>query len=452
VDRGSLGVPHPSQRFGCLEERHSLGYELLVAEPRHRVSGYVRRFSQQPSEHSNRFLVRGLSRGWLVEDEGDGARLTLDVNSALVRRGLSVLAVTLVLAAPASAQHANATASALMIRGHGFGHGIGLSQWGAQERAAVGQTYQQILAFYYPGTSLRLRPTRTVRILVGDRAQLRIGSAAPFVIREPRGRVLRLPAGLLSIGPGNRVGPYKARFPIVVMPLSSPVQVGGTRYAGTLTISRANAQHLLAVDTVGLESYVAGVVSSELPASWHAGALRAQAIASRTYALSHLRSSGAFDLYSDDRSQNFHGLSRVFPAAQAATTSTSGQVLLYRGSLVKAEFSASNGGLTSSLTRAWGGPEPYLETRPDPFDARSPRANWGPVRISMTTVRRVFRQVPVNVSRIEIDRNSSDRVASLTFVGADRGRVTVSGPAFQEKLGLLSTYFELTPVNLPVPH
>ena len=122
-----------------------------------------------------------------------------------VARGLAVsflaAACSFAAAGAASAETGSAAvpATAVVISGHGFGHGIGLSQWGAEERAAAGQTYNEILSFYYPGTELRTVPTTNVRVWLTEQPRLQIGSRSPFTVQDAGGRVLRLPGGIYPV-------------------------------------------------------------------------------------------------------------------------------------------------------------------------------------------------------------------------------------------------------------
>src|SRR2546423_3952209 len=127
--------------------------------------------------------------------------------SRSIRIGLAAaLAAALLGAASAAADSgATARATAVVVSGHGFGHGIGLSQWGAEERAAAGQDYRQILSFYYPGTTLAQVGGRTIRVLLAELPAVRVGSSAPFSIRDGRGTLLRLRAGRYSLSAGGRV-------------------------------------------------------------------------------------------------------------------------------------------------------------------------------------------------------------------------------------------------------
>jgi stage II sporulation protein D len=333
-----------------------------------------------------------------------------------------------------------------VISGHGFGHGVGLSQWGAEERASAGQTYRQILSFYYPGTALGTGPAAArVRVLVAEQPRLRLGSRASFAARDAQGHVVRLHAGRYSLSSDGSVGRARLVFPLRVQPGAAPLEVGGIRYRGTLAV-KEEAGRLQAIDTLALEDYLVGVVSTENPGYWPQAALRAQAVASRTYALSHLRPSSDFDLYPDDRSQNYHGLQKEFPSAAAAVAATRGQVVLFDGRPIEAFFSASNGGLTSGVEGVWGGPPlPYLISRPDPYDARSPARNWGPVKVSVDKLRSAFPGLPSGIAGVTVSRNGAERAATVTFVGIDGSSYAVGGRAFQQRLGLRSTFLTVTP-------
>ncbi len=366
--------------------------------------------------------------------------------SALARRillplAVGILGVTALLVGTSAATAGPGTveqASGIVVSGHGFGHGIGLSQWGAEERAAAGQGYQAILAFYYPGTSLAGTPGRTVRVLLAERPSVRIGSKASFTVTDAAGRVLRFPAGRFALGPDGRLDGRSVRLPARARPGSALLSLGGTQYRGTLEIEPAQGG-LSVVNAIALEAYVADVVSSECPGHWPQQALRAQAVASRTYALANLHPERAFDLYPDDRSQSYHGLHKEFPTATAATAATKGQVLRYHGRLVDAFFSAANGGRTSGVEGIFSdNPVPYLVSKLDVFDARSPDRNWGPVDIDLAKLHAAFPSLPNSLTRVAVTRFPSGRASSLTFTGLDGSTFTVGGYTFQQRLGLRS--------------
>ncbi len=138
------------------------------------------------------------------------------------------------------------------------------------------------------------------------------------------------------------------------------VSLNGTWYHGEMILAGYNSA--LVVNYVDLENYVASVVDAEMGASFHPEALKAQAVAARSYVLYHRNSRPWFDVHSDTRSQVYRGLSRQGPsqAARAAAAATRGVVLTYDGRLINAMYSASSGGYTVGVQGF-----PYLSAVPD---------------------------------------------------------------------------------------
>jgi stage II sporulation protein D len=361
---------------------------------------------------------------------------------------LALTACLAVVAAPGvqADQGAVAQASAavsLTVTGHGFGHGVGLSQWGAEARAEAGQSYRQILSFYYPGTTLGAAPDTSVRVLLAEHPHVRLGSRAAFTIVDAAGVRTRVRPGTYAAGPDGRFGPLELALPAVVTAGAAPLRLGGKPYVGTFTLI-ASGGRLRVVDTLSLERYLVGVVSSENPGYWPQNALRAQAVASRTYALANLRPKADFDLYPDDRSQNYKGLVKDFPGARAAVAATSHQVLLYAGRPIDAFFSASNGGMTSRVEPSWGGPAlPYFAARVDPFDRSNPVANWGPITVTVDRLRRAFPDLPAAIAAVDVTQDGADRVVELTFFGLDGSASAIKASDFQTRLGLRSTFLSV---------
>ena len=106
------------------------------------------------------------------------------------------------------------------------------------------------------------------------------------------------------------------------------------------------------VKRVPLERYVRGVVAAEMPSSFPAAALEAQAVASRTYALTSDAGGSRFDVYSDTRSQVYRGVAAETSATNAAVAATAGQVVLYAGKPVITYFFASSGGIQRTPSTA----------------------------------------------------------------------------------------------------
>jgi stage II sporulation protein D len=122
---------------------------------------------------------------------------------------------------------------------------------------------------------------------------------------------------------------------------------------------------------VPLERYVRGVVSAEMPSGWPLAALEAQAVASRTYALTADAGGSRFDVYSDTRSQMYLGVAAETAQTNAAVAATAGQIVLYDGKPATTYFFASSGGMTENIENSFLGaaPEPWLKGVADPYDS-----------------------------------------------------------------------------------
>ena len=113
------------------------------------------------------------------------------------------------------------------------------------------------------------------------------------------------------------------------------------RYRGRLQV-RLEAGQLQVVNHVPLETYLSSVVGSEMPASWPLDALRAQAVAARTYALKARKPATAFDLQATTASQMYKGVEAETPSTRAAVQDTRGLVLTYDDALIDAVFHSSS--------------------------------------------------------------------------------------------------------------
>ncbi len=122
----------------------------------------------------------------------------------------------------------------------------------------------------------------------------------------------------------------------------SPLRADGRGYAGRLRVLRA-ADGIQVVNHLPLESYVSSVVGGEMPSGWSLEALRAQAVAARSYAMAHMArpASEHWHLGDTTRWQNYEGLSSVSAPTREATTSTAGVILSYQGGIVESLYAAT---------------------------------------------------------------------------------------------------------------
>jgi stage II sporulation protein D len=195
------------------------------------------------------------------------------------------------------------------------------------------------------------------------------------------------------------------------------------------------------VKRIPLEAYVRGVVGAEMSPSWPMAALEAQAVASRTYALTSHAGGSRFNVYADTRSQVYRGKAAESAASNEAVQATAGEIVTYAGKPAITYFFASSGGMTESVQNAFPGaaPEPWLQGVPDPFDA-GPLHSW---RTSLSfkaatddlkgLVRGVFRGIEV------VKRGVSPRIISANVLGS-KGATPISGDELAARLNLYDTW------------
>jgi stage II sporulation protein D len=379
-----------------------------------------------------------------------------------MRRIAASLSLTL-LAALALAPSAPA-AGRLIIKGHGYGHGIGMSQYGALGFAQHGSTYREILGHYYeqtdvvpltaaPDVRVLLQTTRRVVVSgVVAAGSRKLSAKSSYSAGASGGRVS------LYAASGRRLGTYPAPLRLAA-PKGGAFRLRGAaangtrngRYRGALEL-RAAGGRLQAIDALDLEDYVRGVISAESPSTWPAEALKAQAVAARTYAITTNvgTTTDGIDQYADTRSQMYKGVNAEYATTDAAVAATAGQVVAQNGRPVTTFFFSTSGGHTENVEDSFIGalPQTWLKGVVDPFDAISPRHNWGPFTMSQATVqaklkglvRGSFRGITV------LERGSSPRIVRAEVDGTN-GVTQVTGPQLRTRLGLFDTWASFTYIS-----
>jgi stage II sporulation protein D len=382
-----------------------------------------------------------------------------------IKLSLASLAAVLVVASAAAAPREGTQAPELcprcappvfVITGRGWGHGVGLSQYGALGFARQGAGFEEILAHYYTGTELTEAPVKRMRVLLASgQKTLDVGSKAPFRVRDALGKLHRLPAGTQRFGPGLRlrkVGklkPTQLKGPLVFVSGGRPLELKGRAYRGELRVDAAKAR-LRAINVLGLEAYLYGVVPSEMPHHWPLEALKAQAVAARSYALATKRS-GDFDVYSDVRSQVYRGIPEEEEPTNEAIDATAGLVVSYGGEVAHTYFFSTSGGRTATVTDVWPSSEPipYLVSVPDPHDSLSPYHRWGPFVFTAKAARAKLK-VPGPLRDLRAAITGSGHVRSLAAVGP-LGETQVTAGDVRRLLGLRSTWFRVGMLALARP-
>jgi len=232
---------------------------------------------------------------------------------------------------------------------------------------------------------------------------------------------------------------------------SGQIKLGSREYRGIIEIGRYSGLKLTAVNVINLEDYLLSVVPSEMPSGWSDEALKAQAVASRSYAItrSEAYNGKPYDLCDRTHCQLYVGATRENEAAAAAVFATRGQLAMYGGLPINACYFASSGGHTDNSENVWFAAEPYLRAVFDPYEFEP--SKWTRA-FTLDEITDLLRRDNVRIGAatgITTVSDVSGRVQSMTVTGTS-GSHTYSKEAirsfFSASSGgeLMSRNFELT--------
>ena len=213
------------------------------------------------------------------------------------------------------------------------------------------------------------------------------------------------------------------------------IWVGQKRYSGILNLLVLDSE-ILVINILGIEKYLSSVVGSEMPAKWPLEALKAQAIASRTYALKQ-KGNPIYDIDSTQKNQVYNGLeSRTYKTARAVR-STRSLVLTYKNKLINALFHSSSGGMTENSQDVWKNEYPYLSSVRD-FDRNNPKLQWKK-KFSSGELQKLFPEIG-GIKKIEIlNITNTGRVKNVKIFGK-YGSDQISGVDIRKRMNLKSTF------------
>ncbi|MFC4606127.1 SpoIID/LytB domain-containing protein [Rhodococcus kronopolitis] len=353
------------------------------------------------------------------------------------------------------------------VSGHGHGHGRGMGQWGAYGYAAEqGWGAERIIGHYYGGTALEQLPPRgiTVRLMGLDGQGLNVTSDAGLTVADrpvapgEAAHLTAMPDGGASVTVTKGCDGEVLWQGVTANPWVDPVNLGadrpalehlklcgGNSFRGSLGVALEGAEPRV-VNHVDLEDYLLGVVPVESRPEWAdtggAEALRAQAIAARSYAASEGRY-GYAETCDTQACQVYGGSTAEDSRTTEAVRSTAGNTLVRDGVPVPAEFSASTGGFTA------GGEFAAVE---DGGDASAPVHNWTQT-LTAGEIAEAFGvgelQTVTVTSRNGLGADGG-RVTGMRVVGADK-TVDVTGDDARTALGLKSDWFTIVEGLTPAP-
>lgn len=395
---------------------------------------------------------------------------------------LTALTAALVLVLPAAPAVADdpfrgfPQDAVVTIEGDGSGHGAGLSQYGAYSAARQGVRYRRILRTYYPTTRVgSLGGSIRVLISADDDRALVVDAAPGLRIVTTRPRTSTRPAvrgakrwRVVRRGDTHVVSFRKARWRVwkrvkgqVTLSARGPLRLrtpdGPVAYRGALR-STVHRGERITVNELPMEQYLRGVVPAEMQAGWPQHALRAQAVAARSYAGFEREAWAArpYEICDTAACQAYGGADVESRASDRAVRRTAREVLTHDGETAYAQYSASNGGHTVE------GPlfaASYLTARPDPWEGESRDYYDWTVTIPVTEIEAFYNLqdlTAIQVSRR--DGNGRDRgnlrdggrVTELLLTtegGTSPGTYAVDVDRFRATFGLKSTLFEIAKVE-----
>lgn len=423
------------------------------------------------------------------------------------RTALALLGVAVVGMPATAAQSASATADGLAtvvsVTGGGFGHGVGMSQYGAFGQATEGRTAEQILPYYFTGTHVGGVPdARDIRVNLAHAVEamdlsaadatpvttpgaphgswrIAVGSDAPLVLKlhdkvRVRGtgasikvHVVRDDGSVVDVtGPSIHVEWGGSAGALAASPATVVTIGGDVLRHGTVTLTPSKtlggpADRIEAVTSLPLHTeYLYGL--AEMPSSWPKEALRAQAVAARSYALRTVldkpdgqKSCGYCHVYDSDASQVFRGWTKesqvvggvdygaLWRAAVDATTTDAGNglaVLDAAGTVLRTYYFSSSGGRTRNSESVWSTPLPYAKSVDDHWSQASynPYASWT-VQIPAGQVASKFGLGSLS-SLTVVARDGADAATVLEAVDGNGVHKQMKGEDFRHALDLRSSY------------
>lgn len=343
-----------------------------------------------------------------------------------------------------------------LLAGWGLTGGLGLMGYPALSLAQEGLPTPAPASF----EELRSQGSQgpTLRVLLAEAASLRISATdRPLALRfvggsdrlelaPGQGITLTLEGGSVVFQVDQAAATASRAREIWLEPLETGFSLGLAKPAGDFGLKQRSyrgrlqllvkAATLQAINHLDLETYLTSVVGSEMPATWPQAALRAQAVAARTYAFKQRSPSQTFDVGATVASQVYGGVDAETPSTREAVAKTRGQVLMYGPKLINAVFHSSSGGSTENSGDLWREQLPYLVSVPD-LDQEGPVSRWQQ-KLEPPLLRKAFAETG-GANRIDVlSTTSSGRVRQARVVGP-LGTLVITGPELRSRLGLRST-------------
>jgi stage II sporulation protein D len=275
--------------------------------------------------------------------------------------------------------------------------------------------------------SLKLKTT--ARVYVQDTA-----SGQKYLLLENAAYEIKASGGDILVAGQRLSSPIK----LLSMDGQDRIRLGGNLYKGDILLKAAAGDKLDIIEYIPLEDYLYGVLPVEMSPDWPLEALKAQAVASRTYALKNLSPAKDYDATDGSEMQVYNGTSKINSRIIEAVNATRGEVIKYKGRLITAFFHACCGGHTASVRSAWG--EDVIKPLygvPDPFCSSSSHYRWELYVPASDLLKFIQAQgsTALKIKSVRIARrDNSGRALTLRFA-TDRGSRDAEVTELRKRLG-----------------
>lgn len=281
-------------------------------------------------------------------------------------------------------------------------------------------------------------------------SQIKVGSSTKAIVRDSSGRTLGEIPGMAAseaktCGSSVCIQNWQGNQLYIQPTGDGYVFIGDRWYRGGITLVRSD-RGLTAVNNVNLEHYLYSVLGAEMSSNWPIEALKAQAVAARSYALyqREQRGNSTYDLGDTQAWQVYKGVETEAQSTHAAVEATAGQVMVYNGKIIEAFFHSSSGGHTENVEDVWTEPRAYLRGVPD-YDRGAPVYEWS-TSISVPQISNLISGVGNVVGMQPEQTTQTGRVIAMRVIG-DSGQKVVDGEDIQKLLGLKSNRFSIQKAN-----
>jgi stage II sporulation protein D len=281
------------------------------------------------------------------------------------------------------------------------------------------------------------RAAPLVRVLIGSGKIAEINTSDYVLIYNNR-RELGSGRVFIKLSNNNIIVneiPFPVNFPVEIAPVSF-FELNGRKYRGNLVLYPTN-QTIYFINVLDVESYLYGVVPSEIYPGWHKETIKAQSVVARTYVLYELTFSKnkgkIFDVYDDTRSQVYKGISGEVESVRNIINETFGEVLRYEGRIIRAFFHSASGGMTESSKEYFGVEWPYLVSVSSKFSETYPENKWE-YSIEKNRFAKAFGLNDISSIKI-LERTSSKRIKKLALIDSEGVTNFFDGKELRAKLG-----------------